>query len=187
METTQRDSKSPAEYIIEKNDRGGDNPYSPKCWNPAGCGPRCQLVIWGLDSFFSPKTQPAYTCFVTRKKKDKTSSSLKKKNSALANLCNQEVTFTSCRNIKLLYEWPLWSLLRSGSIDSFCCWGWQQVHDWERPLGCKRKGRAERRNTEQNWSEGKQVSGSQLTESSTRPSGTNPVTRQHRGAIQPLP
>lgn len=62
-------------------------------------------------------------------------------------------------------------------IQHHCCWGWQQMCDWERAPGCKRKG-SKRRNTEQNWSEGKQVSGSQSTESSTQLSGTNPVMQE---------
>lgn len=168
----------------QEEKEGGYSPYSSKTsvlmlkshrmWtDPAHCRLQCDSFGDVADLF----TQPADTFCNTHRKKKTSFSSSEKKLSVLANLCNQEVTFTSCMNLlELLYGWSLWLLLRSGSIDSFCCWSWQQMRDWERPPGCKRKGNS-RRNTEQNWNRGKWVSESQLTESSTWPSGTNPVTQ----------
>lgn len=133
-------------------------------------------------------TQPAYTFCNTRrkrKKEDKTSSSSEKKNlSVLSSLCNQEAAFfTSCLN-----TWSSWTSGHCGyygevealihpaaEVDNKC------VIE-KGPTGAR--GRATRwRNTEWYWSEGKRVSESQLTESSTRRSGTNPVTRPGCGAI----
>lgn len=89
-------------------------------------------------------TQPAYTFCNTRRKKKKTRHPpLQKKKS----FCAFELVQSGSRFFYILHEYlellnerPLRLLWRSGSIDSFCCWSWQQMRDWERPLGCKRKG-----------------------------------------------
>lgn len=72
------------------------------------------LIILGFDSFINT---PCLHMFCNAHNRQSIPPLPRRKLSVLEDLCNQEVTFTSCV-FKLLYEWSLRLLLRTGSIDS---------------------------------------------------------------------
>lgn len=169
-------------HTRQEDEHGGENPYLSKCyefscWNPTWCGPHCQLESWSFRDLTAFVNTPCLHMFCNKDKMTKHHPPLQQNP-----LCLQTCAIRKSHLHPAQTFWaPVWMDIaviiekwKHWFIQRHCCWGWQQVHDWERPPGCKRKG-IKQRNTEWNWSEGKWVSDSQLTESSTRLSGTNAV------------
>ena len=104
-----------------------------------GKSPHCQSErqsFWDFTAFIIATCLHMF-CNEPKKKKTKHPPPLQK-NSLCLQTCaiRKPRTHPACSSM----SGHCGSVLRSGSVDSLCCWSWQQVRDWERPLGCKRKG-----------------------------------------------